>query len=193
MKKSTILSVVAFATAACATDWTYGWRDGETPASVLGGKATFTYDDEDKILSITASPPEGDRIVFTGDAMTFHDADGYGCFITNTAPCTVVFRNDVKTRTLNLRTMPPAAHVWRGTNELTGGHATFLGPDWTVVARNRNLDGLAFTAIKQEGDSVSTPNWANRTFTMTPYNVVRSHGIAYLSYQSSLQTKSGTG
>ena len=190
-KRVAILSAMAFA-AAYAADWLYEWREGETPASILDGKMTFTYDAEDKILSIKASPPEGDRIVFTGDQMTFHDADGNGCFITNTAPCTVVFKNDLQVRTLRLRAATPAAHVWRGTNELTGGQATFLGPDWTVVARNHRLDDLAFASVKQEGDSSATPNWANRTWTMKPYNVVRSSGVVYLTYQSSLLTRSST-
>ena len=156
MKRSTILAAMAFAAVASATDYTYEWKGGEKPAAILDGRATITYDGEEKILTITAAVDEGDRLIFTGDPMTFHDVDGYGCFITNTAPCTVVFRNELKMRTLNLRTTIPAAYVWRGTNELIGGQATFLGPDWTVVARNRSLDGLAFTAVNQEGDPEST-------------------------------------
>ena len=48
------------------------WRSSDKPASLAGGKVTFTYvDDTDTISGISATPADGETISLSGDKMNF--------------------------------------------------------------------------------------------------------------------------
>ena len=172
--------------AAEAVDHEYEWKSGETPSSVLDGRVVITYDSEDKILSMKVTPENSGKIIFTGEKMQFHTASGDG-YITNAAPGTLVFRNEVGMRSLSMSVETPCDLTWEG-------YSTFVGGEWVTLANGVNLDDYepgetVQTAKSETGDTLYY--WANRGYRMYPCSIFREPGRLVFQYQTKTDNVSG--
>lgn len=167
-------------------DHSYAWQAGERPSSILDGRVVFTYDDKGEILTMKVSPENGGRIIFTGDKMQFHSSDGSGTYITNTAPGSVIFQNEVGMRSLS-------AYV--KTSDLKWmGYSKFIGEDWVTIAENANIDDYEPDESVQYDKSENGETlyyWANRGYRMYPCCIVRDQGRMTFQFQSKTDSASG--
>ena len=101
MKKSMVGVLIAASTALplCAADFTCRWNAKEKPESLLDGRVQLTYSDSGRIISLSATPDDGGKIVFTGDQMNFGKA-----LVENLTGGALVFQNNFhSTDTLEVR------------------------------------------------------------------------------------------
>ena len=155
MNKTIGCALAAFASlASLAADLVYDWKSDEHPTSILGGKVALTYDANDKIVSMEASPDADERIVFTGDAMTFGDA-----FVTNLTAGTIVFSNEVAVNSMAVRVANAVDSV-----RTYVGYANFIGTDPVTVIPSADLDDwkpvtVSMTKTDERGQTIT--DWAN--------------------------------
>ena len=182
-------AVVLFGVAAHAAEYSYEWKEGEYPTSILDGKITFTYSTRDttKIKTLTINSAAGDRFVFTGDKMFFTDHNNdTTAVITDNTSGTLVFQNDVQIRSANL-SGPRGSHTWRGYN-------TFVGTDdYTTILANANLEDYepAETLQDSNDETGKSIGYWNSKNTMFPHQIVREPGRIAFQYQTVMDDHNG--
>ena len=187
MRKVAALLLAGVPMALLSADYTYEWKAGEKPASVLDGKVTISYEGDD-IKSMRLLPDAGGKIVFTGDKMTF-TAERNGAYLTNacTQASAVVFRNPVEFKG-HFRPMPNAYGIVSAKYD---GKENFLSDQYdTVVLKNARLEDWVPVATKQnnvdsKGNTIG--GWGNPANTMYVSALSRSEGKLKFQFQTSAQ------
>ena len=182
-----VCAVLLFGGIAQAAEYTYAWKTGEYPTSILDGKITLQYTSANRIKNLKIDSAAGDRFVFTGDKILFTNTDADKiAYVTNTTSGTLVFQNDADCRSVFVG-CPSGSRTWHG-------YATFVGTgnDWTTVLANANVDDFTPAAIRQD-DRDQGGTWiqyANHN-TMFPHQIVREPGRMTFQYQTITEDDNG--
>ena len=182
---SSVMTAVA-SLAVSAADHVYEWKSGEYPAQTDDGRVRFFYDVNNKITGMAATPDEGGRLVFRGDAMTFaSDAT-----VTNTAPGFVSFENVISGVTFRSR----KSYADTLDKRTYGGHAdTFIGTDWVTVLADASLtdwEPTTTTMTKPAGETFLGA-WANPGNVMYVSAVRRTENALTFQFQTKAASSNG--
>ena len=194
-KKLMIAAVALGATTALAADYTYAWKAGEKPASILNGKVTITYNGDD-IKSMNLTPDANSKIIFTGDKMTFTAADN-GAYLTNLCSLTsaIVFQNPVEFKG-HFRPYQTSNRSWSLLEQKYEGKENFLSDKYdTVIIKGKKLaDWVPITTLQNKTDSTGATigNWSNPGNTMKVAVVSRSEGKLTFQFQAEMNEEDKT-